>query len=178
MRLREILDIAPGKLILGINVISASNAAFFNMDGWSLDGIPTSIKNKRPDDTVRLIALTCLPNPAILKHEESLRKTLYSQEFTFDDLASNSRIIKKLLSDYEFEHVTEEQMVGMSLGESILSFAPKASDIYRADFYEVCCLHKVLFKQKVIWVRMTTNIRVNFHTKSMEHALNAPMEVL
>jgi hypothetical protein len=193
MKLGDILALQPGELIKGAHVKDVTISAdptwgqvptfFLNKDGWIINNVKAEKISSKPDDTVRIMPLTFVQDRDItdlgnrvskITPDSQLQAELHQKVFS-----KNSKYLKTLMDKpCDFYAISQGEIVGMSLGETVLMFVPQMDGGYRSDFYDICCWHRILHKNKVIWLLMTTTVRVNFYKAALSDMTQAEMEIV
>ena len=187
MILEDILKIKAGTLIKGIRMTGvkdtgAPNSIFMDPHGWTINGMPIAEFDKtRSDPTIRIAALTLAPDRAIKEVAHELIDTEKVGDLTTATLLVNARVLKDVVMyRSQREACREGDLVGMSLGETIVAFQPEAPEIYRKGHATVMCFHSLLIKDQVHWIRTMSNVRVNFYNELViqEKATELMMEIV
>lgn len=185
MKLGDILKIKSGTLIKGIRMDGEpieNRSIYMDLDGWSINGIPLQQFNEsREDPTLRIAALTLIPNHVITDVRKNVMETPTLEDLTITDLAINQNVLGEVPRYAEFCPLAEGDILGMSLGENLLTFMRYSPDIYRKDSWQVVCYHKLLKGDKIWWVKMMSNpLYSSLHTneKVRKKAAEAVMEIL
>lgn len=154
-----------------------------NLDGWFIDGVPLKEfdQSRKKDDTLRIAALTLIPNHVIEKERKNVMETLSIDDITVSKLGINQNVLREVFrSGPEFCPLAEGDILGMSLGETILSFLSH-SDIYRKDSWQLVAYHKILKGNKIWWVKLMSGVlNNNYYTNAgtREQVRHALMEIL
>jgi len=166
MHLESILNIKPGQLIKGVSVRDREDQqslAFVcvNLDGWVINGVKLEDANVLPDDTIRIVGMTGISDCDILDLGNLVSKITSNRNATknlnLESLRCNTAVLRdSFWRKSTFVPLAQGEVVGMSLGESILSFFPAGADFYHKNTQEVWCLHRVLHKNNVIWIRLVS----------------------
>lgn len=171
MFLGDILKIKAGSLIKGIRLVippltgPADQGVFIDMDKWTVNGLTHAEYDKnKSDPTTRLVPLTLIKDHAIKVVAKDLIDTVCDSDLTTTALLVNSRVMHDAFTVHSnFHTIRAGDIVGMSLGKTIVSFQPEAPEIYRKGTATLCCFHCVLMKQKIYWIRMMSKTRVSFY---------------
>ncbi len=183
MKLGEILKIKPGTLIKGIRMTGEpveNRKMYLDLNAWSINGkTVVDFDKTREDPTMRIAALTLVPDRAMVM--DGIQEVKKISDITATAMAVNTHLLRDVFIDRsDFGWICEGDIVGMSLGETMVGFVPIGPDIYKKDWCELVCWHRVLIGQKVSWIMMASHS--SFHAISDEHlqkkAPDALMEIV
>lgn len=165
MKLAEILGIKAGALIKGIRIDENHSLGhrrnFLSLDGWMFNNVPLE-KPEDPDQTLHFVSLVLVPDPSIKPLLGQIKHISEPSDISVKKLMHNQDLLRHVHMNLpDFCPFTEGSVLGMSLGESIVSFVPQYPNIYKNDYYQIMCWHKILIVDKVAWLKMTSNIRIN-----------------
>jgi len=188
MYLGDILKIKAGGLIKGIRLVSHPSLPtryYMNMSGWLIDGTPSAGFYKgagsRDDPTTLIAPLTLIHDRDINAIAKELMPTRNASDLTTTSLLVNSRVMRESFTvHHNFRSVEAGSVVGMSLGDTIVSFQPEAPEIYRKGAASLACFHCVLIKEEVCWIRMMSEKRVAFfdEKKIQDEISSTQMELI
>jgi hypothetical protein len=196
MNLREICALKSGDLIYGIHVDLKKRKKYLCKDYWLLTndisdpGVVINVGetgiDEEKNETVRVvnfffipnIFLSDLSNINVITSTSELEPGLSLEEqLKTEFLISNSKQLKStIVEKITYETITQGSFLGTSLGQTIMVVVPSNSS-YRSGYSAVCCLHKMLFMNKVVWACLNVTIPTNYNEKFFSNLPNAKMEI-
>lgn len=201
MNLREICSLKVGEPIYGVHVDLKKRKKYLNKDGWVISSgslsyqLPfTESESFFPDkdSTVILVNFFYVPNLNLMDMkniyvvpsiDNECRSTGSVDGQKLEDyidtsfLTSNSKHLKSIVSEkLVFETIPQGNPVGVSLGETILFVIPSETT-YKRGYSAICCLHKMIFMQKIVWACFNATIPTNFYEKFFSNLPDAKMEI-